>query len=117
VNFAPDGLLLTQTGLPKFGVWIMPDNQTNGMLEYFIKFLIPDKDELLPIANDTLNQIEHKSLNKYKNLHRPKALIHTWLAWQEEPGSPMGSAITKRYLDTSSEICDKFVKWLSELFN
>ena len=86
------------------------------MLEDFIKFLIPQDDELLPIAEDVLtNNIEAKGLNRYKELHRPKALIHTWLAWQEEPGSPMGQAITKKYLQ-DTETCQLFVSWLKKIF-
>jgi hypothetical protein len=120
---APDELpksgliLFNNSGKKKAGVWIMPDNNSNGMLEDFISFLIPPDDNLLPVVNTTLNDIENKKLNRYPlPLHKSKATIHTWLAWQEDPGTPMGLSITKRYLTTDEATCLKLVNWLKELF-
>jgi hypothetical protein len=45
-----------------------------------------------------------------------KANIHTWLAWQEEPGKPMGQAITAKYLNPKSKQAELFVNWLRALF-
>lgn len=106
-NFKPD---------IKIGIWIMPNNNQNGMLEDFIKFLVPNDDSLLPIAKSTLDTIEAQNLQKYATEHKSKALIHTWLAWQEDSGTPMGLSITKKYLTTDEETCMKFVNWLKELF-
>ena len=103
-------------GAKRFGVWVMPNNQVNGMLEDFMTFLIRPNDPLLPIANETLDRIEQQNLNNYIPGHRSKALIHTWLAWQEDPGTPMGSAITKRYLDSEIPICQAFLTWITTLF-
>ncbi len=98
------------------GVWIMPNNKLNGMLEDFISFLIPNEDELLPIAQQTLELIENSNLNKYISSHKSKALIHCWLAWQENPGTPMGQAITKKFLTTDEETCQKLIVWLQTVF-
>ena len=126
VLLAAEGIMLPEipvstgtivNGQIKFGVWIMPNNQLNGMLEDFIAFLVPDKDALMPIAIDTLNNIEKLHLNRYIPLHHSKALIHTWLAWQDDPGTPMGLAITKRYLTTDIDICTKFLDWIRILFS
>jgi hypothetical protein len=46
-----------------------------------------------------------------------KAHVHTWLAWQEEPGTPMGLAITKKYLkNVHSEPCLRFISWIRRLY-
>ena len=111
-----EGLIHSEPGKIKIGIWIMPDNKLNGMLEDFIKFLIPEDDKLLPEAESTLENVESKGLNKYTLVHRAKALIHSWLAWQEDPGTPMGLAITKRYLTTENEITNSFVVWMESLF-
>ena len=87
------------------------------MLEDFIAFLVPSDDLLLPIVRENLNDIERKNLNKYNLIHKSKAEIHSWLSLQEEPGTPFGSSITKRYLTTDEETCLKLIKWLSDLFN
>ncbi|WP_367881111.1 DUF3226 domain-containing protein [uncultured Duncaniella sp.] len=50
-------------------------------------------------------------------IHREKARIHSWLAWQEIPGTPMGLAITKKYLSTEPPVCQAFIQWLNSLFN
>lgn len=44
-------------------------------------------------------------------------LEHSWLAIQEDPGTPMGLSITKRYLSAEREVCQILVKWLKELFS
>ena len=52
-----------------------------------------------------------------KEYHKSKAFIHTWLAWQEDPGTPMGLAITKKYLSTNDKVlCNSFIEWLNLLF-
>jgi len=95
----------------------MPNNNVNGMLEDFITFLVPNDDMLLPIVKDNLNIIESKQLNKYKPIHKSKAIIHSWLAIQEDPGTPMGLGITKRYLTTEEHVCSNLINWLNSLFN
>ena len=71
------GLICRNGDEVKVGVWIMPDNNLNGMLEDFVKFLIPENDPCLVIANATLEKIETQKLNKYAAIHKSKALIHT----------------------------------------
>ncbi len=107
---------------PKIGIWLMPDNvQRPGMLEDFMATLITPHDALKPIAERTLDEIEtirfsEESRRWFKSIHRSKALIHTWLAWQDEPGRPMGVAIKAKMFDSDTELCKRFAKWLGDLF-
>lgn len=101
----------------KVGVWLMPNNNDKGMLEDFVSFLIPEDDKLLPKVDKALSEIEEEKLNQYKEIHKSKARILTWLAWQKVPGTPMGLAITKKYLSTTPVICQDFISWLNKLFN
>ena len=94
----------------------MPDNKLPGMLEDFVIYLIPSEDKLREKAAVILNEIETEKLNSYSLTHRPKALIHTWLAWQSKPGMPMGQAITAKALSNDSTIARIFVTWLNNLF-
>jgi AAA15 family ATPase/GTPase len=60
--------------------------------------------------------------NSAKNLFygRPelkKGRIYTYLAWQKEPGKPLGQAITARYLDAAQPKAKEFADWLLLLFN
>ncbi len=95
----------------------MPNNSLNGMLEDFISFLVPQDDQLITVARDTLESIEKKKLNKYSVAHKSKALIHSWLSWQTDPGTPLGLAITKRYLTTDDITCLALINWLKAAFS
>ncbi|MCT7965548.1 hypothetical protein NG799_04265 [Laspinema sp. D1] len=102
--------------LKRVGVWVMPNNQLAGMLEDFAAMLMPEDDNLRPKAEEILREIEGEGLNRYGEIHHAKALIHTWLAWQETPGMPMGQAITARVLQRESAIAQVFADWLKQLF-
>lgn len=41
------GTICEGQGLPKIGVWLMPDNTLPGMLEDFVKLLVPNEQEKL----------------------------------------------------------------------
>ncbi len=114
----PDGTILdppAQTLLPRVGIWIMPDNQTNGILEDFLRFLVPQEDALFDHVQSSVTTIP-KADRRFTQLAEPKAIIHTWLAWQEEPGKPLGTAITARFLDPDVSQVDVLVSWLNRLF-
>lgn len=113
----PIGWISSSPNLPRVGVWLMPDNQLPGMLEDFAAFLIPSDDPLRPKAEAVLRDIEQAGLNRYKPVHHPKALIHTWLAWQEPPGMPMGLAVTATALRHDTPTAKAFVDWLKRLFD
>lgn len=111
------GTIIENDNLPTIGLWIMPNNDDSGMLEDFVKKLVPTDDKLMAYVDNSLNTIEEAKVNKYKSIHKSKAKIHTWLAWQETPGTPMGLAIKKTFLDTNQELCKQFVAWSNRLFN
>ncbi len=107
--------------LPRIGIWLMPDNKINGRIEDFIRFLVPADDELLPIAEKNVDTLIKKGINRFSVPHRSKALIHTWLAWQEKPGTHLGQALTYRMAKTQEHILDDghasdFIEWLKKLF-
>ncbi|MGB0524867.1 MAG: DUF3226 domain-containing protein [Flammeovirgaceae bacterium] len=114
-NLPKEGLV-HQEDDKKVGVWIMPNNNLSGMLEDFIQFLVPDEDQLMPIVQQHIADIEARKLQKYKTTFHSKAEIHSWLALQEDPGTPFGLSITKRYLTVDKEQCQLFVNWLRQLF-
>lgn len=111
------GFVVENANSKTVGVWIMPNNQLNGKLEDFITFLIPNNDNLIPVVDSTLNHLEEKNLNQYSLIHKSKAKIHTWLSWQEDPGTPMGLAITKRFLTTEDGNCLSLIEWLKRLYS
>ena len=118
IELPQDGLILepTDNTYPKVGFWLMPDNNQNGMLEDFMAALATPDDALMKKSEDVLTELETEGIQKYKTVHRSKAKIHTYLAWQDAPGRPMGQAITANILNADSELAVKFAEWLKELF-
>lgn len=97
------------------GIWMMPDNQAKGMLENFLAYLIPDHDKLwghAVEATDKAISMETPFLSK----DRAKGQIHSWLAWQREPGKPIGTAISAGFLSGTTEKVSEFKTWFSRLF-
>ena len=103
------------TILPRAGVWIMPNNQTPGILEGFLRFLVPAPNPLFERAQNTIACIPATE-RRFRKIDEPKALIHTWLAWQANPGRPFGTAITARFLDPTVPEASVFAGWLKRLF-
>ena len=109
------GLVLDAVDMPRIGVWIMPDNSLPGMIEDFIALLVPNNDPLWAHAVEVLDNMP-AGLAEFADIHLSKAKIHTWLAWKDDPGTPMGLAITKRWLDANSPNCTPFLGWLNAMF-
>lgn len=112
----PGGTIISEGDLPKVGIWIMPDNTSVGAVEDFVSTLLPSGDTLWPLATTTVSHVitvERRFIPSYQ----PKAIMHTWLAWQAEPGRPMGQAITKRFLDPSLPNAAELCAWLRALFS
>ncbi|NLS91024.1 MAG: hypothetical protein GXX96_02415 [Planctomycetaceae bacterium] len=98
----------------RFGLWIMPDNQSTGMLEDFVAKMIHEGDEMLPPVDGFLASIPQES-RRFSPAHQSKARLHTWLAVSERPGRPMGQAIkADRYLDANHASVEPFLSWLRE---
>lgn len=115
VPSTPDagGLILTDRR-PAVGLWIMPDNSLPGAIEDFAVQLIPSGDELWPRAVDAVADIPQAD-RRFATGATRKAEIHTYLAWQEEPGTPLGLAVTKTYFKTDAELCRTFINWLKRV--
>lgn len=112
----PDGggAILSAPGKPTVGVWMMPDNCADGMLEDFAALLVPADDTLLPRARAAVDQIPLVE-RRFAQVHEMKAVMHTWLAWQQEPGVRMGAAVTRRYLESDSPGATAFLDWINRL--
>ena len=107
----PDGTLL-----PRLGIWVMPDNRTDGILEDFLRFLVPQPSVLLDHAENSVADIPEGERRFRPREDELKAVIHTWLAWQREPGRPFGTAITERFLDSNVAEARVIASWLRRLF-
>jgi hypothetical protein len=114
-NIPEKGLIHNEKELPKLGIWIMPNNKDNGALEEFYLELAADIDT--DFINDVIKQADDKNLTSFKKQHKNKAIMHTYFAWQDKPGTPLHTSINKIALDNNQDIAKAFKKWLTDLFN
>ncbi|RRR76348.1 MAG: hypothetical protein EI684_03105 [Candidatus Viridilinea halotolerans] len=119
-----DGIVIFEDRKPDVGIWLMPNNNLNGMLEDFLKFLIPNGNNniLLNVAKQVVNNLPKQEElpapeKRFSLGHKSKAILHTWLAWQESPGKPFGVAIKARFLDADATEAIQFVAWLRRLYS
>jgi len=105
------------------GVWIMPNNRTDyGKIEDLLATLVPVTDDLFELAKkSTIEAIalstkrppDRKAIQaKYER----KGQLHSWLAWQQEPGMSYGHALRRKYFEHESEVATAFVVWFKRLY-
>ena len=100
----------------RVGVWLMPDNQRDGTLENFLRDLVEEADVLLPYAERSAMHAKELGAGFSCN-DSDKAVLHTWLAWQQVPGLPYGTAMRARYFRDDSPAAQAFVSWFRTVFS
>ena len=126
-----DPIVLETTGGKRFGVWIMPNNDLPGMLETFLADLRTSMPSAvgehivtaMSVAKKLLD--EHAAMNpntrprisSWKEVHKSKAEIHTWLAWRDPPGEQLHEAVRHESLDVQAPLARKFVEWMRRLYD
>jgi hypothetical protein len=109
------GTIIDKVGThPKIGIWIMPNNYDQGLIEDFYLKLAPPK--VISHVTKVVDEAVKKGYTKFKKVHESKAVIHTFLSWQDEPGYPIGKSITALNFDCEKADAINFVNWLNDLF-
>lgn len=93
----------------------MPDNSAPGTLEDFLDKLVPAGDPIRTYADEAVTEARQRGARCQERNHI-KSALHTWLAWQEEPGLPFGTAMRAEYFEKDSEAAHRFVTWFRRLF-
>lgn len=110
-----EGARIETDGVPsRIGVWIMPDNASAGDMERLASFMIPRGDALWDRARDAVAGLPNP--RRFRAKDSTKAEVHTWLAWQLEPGLGVGAAVRSKYLDPACNEAAAFVDWLRWLW-
>ena len=92
----------------------MPNNQDAGILEDFCAKLAEPAS--LEFAENCVKKAYESKVTTFKEVDYSKAVIHTYLSWHDEPGYPLGKAITSQALRPHTDIAFKFTEWLKRLF-
>lgn len=109
--------LVRETNLGvRLGLWVMPDNKGPGMLETFLATLrIAESDGVWLHAQAACKTAAELGA-PFKSAHHDKALIHTWLSWQNPPGVQLHQAVRIGSLDPKSPQAAVFIAWFRRLF-
>jgi len=111
-----DGFVQQREDGSWFGVWIMPDNRHQGALEEFLLGLVPDDaDELVDYARHCVDGARERGAT-LRDADVTKSVVHTWLAWQEQPGPQLHEAVMRRLLDPRHPQSQQFISWFTRLF-
>jgi hypothetical protein len=121
-----NGLIFTHPhGGSPIGVWIMPNNQDDGMIESWLAHCIHHHENPLfqKAKNNTPQQTEQPKFGEH---HRTKAEVATWLAWQKKPSIGLYSAFIRHQdaqknkqlslLNSQSTHYQNLVTWLNYVF-
>jgi hypothetical protein len=94
----------------------MPDNQQKGALEDFLTTLVDEEDQLQQHARVSTIRAKKSHGANFRDVDEKKAVLHAWLAWQQVPGLPYGTAMKARYFRQGSPVAERFVAWFRRVF-
>ncbi|MBL0871002.1 MAG: hypothetical protein IBJ18_10545 [Phycisphaerales bacterium] len=105
------------------GVWLMPDNRADyGKIEDLLSTLVPKGDALFELAKRATTEALGISTTRpsenpaIQTKNERKGQLHSWLAWQEEPGMSYGHALRRKYFEHNSSVATAFVAWFKRLY-
>lgn len=104
----------TGLSLNSIGLWIMPDNASEGMLEDWIKQSVHESEtSLLELAIDTIKNLPNK---KFKPIRNSKAEVATWMAWQKIPGRDFDGAIDDDLINFQCKSMTQLINWIKHIY-
>lgn len=113
---AAAGLIFKHSdGLSDLGLWIMPNNLEDGMLEDWIKQCVSSSESgLFCHASYSIDGIP--GTPKFQPWNRTKAEVATWLAWQKKPEHGLYNAAQPALLNAEAPLFTQLQKWLRHVF-
>ena len=114
-EISQEGFICINSDGLRFGAWVMPDNISSGMVENFCKSLSDTTTPLWSHAEASCSSsLKHGA--EWKQVHKHRAEMFTWLAWQDPPLGQMGRAILKGKLNHEAEPAKAFIAWFKKLY-
>jgi len=111
-----NGFICSVTDDQRFGIWMMPDNRSPGMLETLLSCLIPsDRENLWIHLQESVDQAKRLGA-PFRDHHLDKARIYTWLAWHHKPGVWPDTAQRDVFNFDHPQV-QAFVDWLKTLYD
>jgi hypothetical protein len=110
-----EGISFEYQGI-KIGIWIMPNNRDEGYFEHFIEMMVDTKDPILKDAKAKVAELLSSDYCRFTRAKQQKAVIYSWLAWQETPGLPFGTAMKTGSLNRDAVLVKPFLNWIEKTF-
>jgi hypothetical protein len=99
VTLPAEGLVIQNENGLRMGLWLRPDCSSGGMLETFLRHLVPADAEAQWQHAEVSFEAAIALGSPCRPVHADKGRVHTWLAWQDPPGESFGRALTRRTLN------------------
>ena len=100
----------------RVGDWLMPDNSRPGMIEDFLRSLVAAGNTLIGHADASTQTAKREHGARFIDVDQGKAVLACWLAWQEEPGKPYGTAVTAGFFQHDRPSAIAFITWFRRLY-
>ena len=105
-----DGFM-QECGQQRIGIWLIPDNRNSGMIEDFIRKIIPD-DNRWELAVEFIN----KAMENGIAFQESKAKVYAWLA-VVEPGLRLGAVMDKIFFGFDNRDFRRFESWICKFLD
>jgi hypothetical protein len=101
-------------GFADVGVWVMPNNRDDGILEDLLHTCVRDSEQqLFQHAKTTVGRL---ATPRFRPFHTRKAELATWLAWQQNPGRGVDHAVHDELFDLDFLTFRGLIEWLRRVF-
>lgn len=102
-------------GNPQCGIFIMPDNESGGMLESLCLESIQNQ-VILESIDQYMRAVEKNDAEMYAKLNQPKSRILTYLAGRHPYSNTVGLGAKQEHFDLSHECFDCVKHFLNRLY-
>jgi hypothetical protein len=93
----------------------MPNNKAYGMFEDLLMGCL--SDEASAYISAVVKKSKADGIARFRDVHLSKAVIRTYMAWQDPPDVQyLGLAIKRGAFEKIEAECKQFVEWLERLF-
>ncbi len=110
------GSIFQHDDLPISGLWLLPDHNSNGMLEDLViatAVRSSPQDALMKHAKSSIRGLPQ---TLFSHRHHGKAVTYSWLSYQRRPAIGLSAPVRAELLDRSQEPLRGLCDWLVRVF-
>jgi len=106
----------TDKNMHALGVWVMPDNKSDGTIEDWIKNKIIESERQL--FDHACKVVSNLPVTKFSDNSIAKAELATWLSWQNQPGRTVAYTLKdgNELIDINDVKYKGLIDWLTNFF-